>query len=65
MKREEIKAIFDYSVGYMQYLDDGKTEREATEATLLTKRTACKSVEIKKKLVGMMNGYFPSSVVVL
>ena len=31
---EEIKAIYDYSVGYMKYLDDAKTEREATEATI-------------------------------
>lgn len=31
---DEIKAIYDYSVGYMKYLDDAKTEREATEATI-------------------------------
>ncbi len=31
---EEIKEIFDYSVGYMKYLDDAKTEREATEASI-------------------------------
>ena len=31
---EEIKAIYDYSVGYMKYLDDAKTEREATEVTI-------------------------------
>ncbi len=31
---EEIKAIYDYSEGYKKYLDDGKTEREATEATI-------------------------------
>ena len=30
---EDIKAIYDYSVGYMKYLDDAKTEREATEVT--------------------------------
>ena len=29
----EIKEIFDYSVGYMQYLDGAKTEREATDLT--------------------------------
>ena len=29
-----IKEIFDYSVGYMKYLDDAKTEREATKATI-------------------------------
>ena len=27
---EKIKKIFDYSVGYMNYLDNSKTEREAT-----------------------------------
>ena len=31
---EQIKEIFDYSVGYMKYLDDAKTEREATKATI-------------------------------
>ena len=31
---EEIKAIYDYSVGYMKFLDDAKTEREATDATI-------------------------------
>ncbi len=31
---EEIKAIYDYSVGYMKYLDDAKTEREATDVTI-------------------------------
>ncbi len=31
---EQIKEIYDYSVGYMKYLDDAKTEREATEATI-------------------------------
>jgi len=31
---EEVKDIYDYSVGYMQFLDDAKTEREATEATI-------------------------------
>jgi len=31
---EQIKAIYDYSVGYMKYLDDAKTEREATDATI-------------------------------
>ena len=33
-KSEDIKAIFDYSVGYMKYLDDAKTEREATEVSI-------------------------------
>ena len=31
---EEIKAIYDYSKGYMQFLDDAKTEREAVNATI-------------------------------
>ena len=31
---EDIKAIFDYSVGYAKYLDDAKTEREATEVSI-------------------------------
>ena len=31
---EEIKEIFDYAKGYMQYLDDAKTEREAVTTTI-------------------------------
>ena len=31
---EEIKQIFDYAKGYMQFLDDAKTEREAVNATI-------------------------------
>lgn len=31
---EQIKEIYDYSVGYMKFLDDAKTEREATETTI-------------------------------
>ncbi len=31
---EEIKSIFDYSVGYMGYLDSAKTEREAVVTTI-------------------------------
>ena len=30
----KIKSIYDYAVGYMQFLDDGKTEREATIAAI-------------------------------
>ena len=30
----EIKAIYDYAKGYMQFLDDAKTEREATIASI-------------------------------
>ncbi len=31
---EKVKAIYDYSVGYMSFLDKAKTEREATDATI-------------------------------
>lgn len=31
---EEIKEIFDYAKGYMQFLDDAKTEREAVATTI-------------------------------
>ncbi len=31
---DEIKAIYDYSLGYMKYLDDAKTEREAVVASI-------------------------------
>ena len=31
---EKIKAIYDYSVGYMKYLDNAKTEREAVVASI-------------------------------
>ena len=31
---EEIKAMYDYAKGYMQYLDDAKTEREATKVSI-------------------------------
>ena len=31
---EQIKDIYDYSVGYMKYLDDAKTEREAVVASI-------------------------------
>ena len=31
---EVIKEIYDYNVGYMKYLDDAKTEREAVDATI-------------------------------
>ena len=31
---EQIKKIYDYSVGYMKYLDDAKTEREAADTTV-------------------------------
>ena len=31
---EKIKAIFDYNVGYAKFLDDAKTEREATRAAI-------------------------------
>ena len=31
---EEIKEIYEYSKGYMKFLDDAKTEREAVNATI-------------------------------
>ena len=31
---EKIKDIYEYSKGYMKYLDDAKTEREATEVSI-------------------------------
>ena len=31
---EKIKAIYDYAVDYMKYLDDAKTEREAVTASI-------------------------------
>ena len=31
---EEIKAMYDYAKGYMQYLDNAKTEREATNVSI-------------------------------
>ena len=31
---EKIKAIYEYSKGYMDYLDNSKTEREATEKSI-------------------------------
>ncbi len=37
---EKIKAIYDYSVGYMKYIDDAKTEREATDVTIAMAKSA-------------------------
>ena len=31
---DQIKNIYDYSVGYMKFLDESKTEREATETAI-------------------------------
>ena len=31
---EEIKEIYEYSKGYMKFLDDAKTEREAVNTTI-------------------------------
>ena len=30
----KIKACYDYAVGYMKYIDDSKTEREAVKASI-------------------------------
>ena len=35
----KIEKIYDYAVGYMKYLDDAKTEREATEVTIAMAKT--------------------------
>ena len=35
-----IKQIYDYSVGYMKYLDDAKTEREATDTSIAMAKKA-------------------------
>ena len=37
---ERIKVIFDYAEGYMKYLDNSKTEREATDASIAILRKA-------------------------
>ena len=31
---EKVKAIYDYAEGYKKFLDNAKTEREATEAAI-------------------------------
>ena len=37
---ERVKAIYDYSIGYMKYLDCAKTEREATEVSIALAKKA-------------------------
>jgi aspartyl aminopeptidase len=37
---EKIQQIFEYSKGYMKYLDNSKTEREATETSIAMLRAA-------------------------
>ncbi len=37
---ERVKAIYDYSEGYMKYLDCAKTEREATEVSVALAKKA-------------------------
>ena len=37
---EKVKAIFDYAKGYAKYLDDAKTEREATDVTVAMAKAA-------------------------
>ena len=37
---DKIKEIYAYSVGYMKYLDDAKTEREATDVTIAMAKDA-------------------------
>jgi hypothetical protein len=31
---EKVKSIYEYADGYMKFLDNAKTEREATEAAI-------------------------------
>ena len=31
---EIVKAAYEYAVGYMKFLDDGKTERESVNAAI-------------------------------
>ena len=37
---EKIQSIFEYAKGYMKYLDDAKTEREAVSATIALAKAA-------------------------
>jgi aspartyl aminopeptidase len=48
---KKIKAIFDYSAGYMKYLDASKTEREAVNTTVeLAKKNGFTEYKIGDKL---------------
>ena len=48
---EKIKAIYDYSVGYMKFLDDAKTEREAVDVTVeLAKKNGFTEYKLGDKL---------------
>ncbi len=48
---EKIKAIYDYSVGYMKYLDAAKTEREAVVASIaLAKKAGYTEYKIGDKI---------------
>ena len=49
---EKIKSIYDYSEGYKKFLDDAKTEREATDAAIaLAKSKGFTEYKIGEKLV--------------
>ena len=49
---EKIKAIYDYSEGYKKFLDDAKTEREATDAAIaLAKAKGFTEYKLGEKLV--------------
>lgn len=48
---EKIKAIYDYSEGYMEFLDKAKTEREATEVSIeLAKKCGYTEYKLGDKL---------------
>ena len=56
---EKIKKIFDYSVGYMKYLDDAKTEREAVVATVdMARKFGYTEYKIGEKLSAGDKKYF-------
>ncbi len=56
---EKIKAIYDYSVGYMKYLDDAKTEREATDVTIaMAKEKGFTEYKLGDKLILGDKKYF-------
>ena len=63
---EKIKVIYDYSEGYKKFLDDAKTEREATDAAIalakandriseeISGKTIVKELYVKGRLVNIV-----------
>ena len=48
---EKIKAIYDYADGYMKYLDDAKTEREAVVTSIaMAKKSGYTEYKFGEKL---------------